>query len=406
MANQDQHEFDDQQEFDEFDNLVDDSSAMMDDDFGFEDTSGRKKRQMVFYIVLLLMASIGGGAAWFLFFRPADTATPLPMPTSEAPVAENMDAPALPPGVTMPEDAANSTPTQDDSGMPPLADDVGNAIPLPPAVEQNAAPKPVGDDMLAEALPPPIGAPADTALPPVTDNTLDVPAADAPINTASPTLPAPTNSGAMVNSAVPEQTAMETPAPVQNTVVPTPTPVAVVPAAPATSPAEVTALQQRLGEMETQIRALTGELQSVKSAAPATTTDSGVSSDAMKTLNEKLDRLTQQVDALDQRTTTFATELQNRANEPVAAVAKTTPAPAKKAAAKPAPRRPTAAPSSVGGWELRSAQPGAAWMGRRGANEMNRYAVGQAVPGLGTIQSVTQEGGQWVVRTTGGTLRQ
>lgn len=421
--NQDQNDLNMQQDFDEFDHLVNDDFDIL-EEMDDADTSGnRRKRQTVFYLVLFFMLAVGGGAAWFLFFRPADTVTPLPMPGGMPPVAESMTAPpaldGLPPGVTTPEENAQSDlreasqqtdepmaalPPALDGMMPPAApsfdsptadqgfdapaNDQGGLIELPPAAEISA---PV-DGTLAEALPPP-SAPDNAQVPQMDP----MEATDA---TTAPVMQQP----AELAPVAPAEFAQD----VQN-------PMAANANNATVNNAEVQQLQQRLGDMETHIQTLTQELQQVRSMnASAATLSSSMSDEQMKELTRKLDRLTQQVDALDQRTTTFAAELQKRADAPVAPiaavdtaasapkkVAKSKAKPAPKAAAKPAPRK-----NAVSGWELRSAQPGVAWLGRQGANEMGRYAVGQNVPGLGTVQDVTQEGGRWIVKTTGGTLRQ
>lgn len=420
MVNQDQNDFDAQQDFDEFDNLVDDNADILDMEYMDEvHSDSRKKRQTIFYLVLVLMIAIGGGAAWFLFFRPADTVTPLPMPGGLPPAAESVTSPpsveGLPPGISTPEETARADMRETSAQEEALPTD--NAMPfdqnedgMPPALEPApvAENQPPVDGTLAEALPPPQDqavAPVATdampaaiepapdfdvnAMPPVQEQApvAEMAPIEAPqdLNTATPAIPAPTGNEAALN-------------------VPATTPVA----APV-SDDTTRQLQQRLAEMEAQVQTLSQELQQVRSAPVSTSTDttSGISAGELQGLNEKLDRLTQQVDALDQRTTTFATELQKRADAPqervaeIAKPAKPKPAPRKAAPKKPAPRA-----TSAGGWELRSAQPGVAWLGRLGASEMGRYAVGQNVPGLGTVQAVTQENGRWIVKTTGGTLRQ
>lgn len=434
MVNQDQNDFNMQQDFDEFDNMVDEELDMLDMDYA-DDSTNRKKRQTIFYIVLVFMIAIGGGAAWFLFFRPADTVTPLPMPGNLPPAAES---PALPPMADGLPVGVSSADTQqpsmdqtdmpplaapDQSGLPPMATDTATNDMLPPMMPaaENAAPV---DGTLAEALPPP-SAPSEAVTAPVTppvasDNNMaqDFAPIDDSLNTASPLIPAPngTHDGlaaqpvdAIASANTATDTIVTAPAPAQD----------VIPMAPvntvessAASNETVQNLQQRLQEMEGQIQSLTQELQTVRNTpvAAAPTTTGAVSDNQVTELNQKLDRLAQQVDALDQRTTTFATELQKRADAPVTAPAIKKPAP-KKAPVKakattPAKAKPAATRAVSGNWELRSAQPGIAWLGKHGSSEMGRYAVGENVPGLGTVQDVSIEGGRWIVKTTGGTLRQ
>ncbi len=57
-------------------------------------------------------------------------------------------------------------------------------------------------------------------------------------------------------------------------------------------------------------------------------------------------------------------------------------------------------------WSLKAAQPGTAWLSPRDSQEIKAYVVGDNIPGLGIIQSIQNEGGQWVVRGTIGEIRQ
>lgn len=56
-------------------------------------------------------------------------------------------------------------------------------------------------------------------------------------------------------------------------------------------------------------------------------------------------------------------------------------------------------------WILRSAQPGSAWLSLGGSNNLRRVAPGDKVQGLGTIVSVRQVAGRWVVEGTEATVR-
>lgn len=382
---------DHQQDFDEFDNLVDDHAESIDDDLGYQDDGGRKKRQAMFYVVLLVILLVGAGGVWFMFLREPDM--PLPMPPQQPPVAENTlpGGEPLPPGVS-PDQTAQETGM--DQPMPPAAD-----ADLPPA----AADAPATADMDA-ALPPaaetPAGDGATTAeaLPPPADMPL-TPTAEAPAADAAPAMPSPTgDQAAVMPPATPEAPAEATPEAMPEAVP--------APSAPETAPTasvDTSAMEKRLVEMDEKIQTLSNELVATKSAMPAAASGDAVSNDQIKALTSKLDKLASQVEALDQRTATLATELQDRANRPAPAIVKPKAVSTPKAAA-PVTRKPAA--TSAAGWELRSAQPGVAWLGRLGSSEMNRYAVGENVPGLGRVQQVSQEGGRWIVKTTGGTLRQ
>lgn len=194
---------------------------------------------------------------------------------------------------------------------------------------------------------------------------------------------------------------------------------------------------ERLVAMETQLQELSATLVNLNNMpAPAASASGGVDNatlEKISALTLQLDQMVSQLDALDQRTTTLATEVQNVATaevpkaptkiekviatkeeeeifEPSLSDEMPKPAtPVKKAAApvkKPVVKK-AAAPAPVRSWELRSAQPGIAWLGRPGSGEMARYAVGENVPGLGTVRSVSQDAnGNWSVNTNGGVIRQ
>jgi hypothetical protein len=63
------------------------------------------------------------------------------------------------------------------------------------------------------------------------------------------------------------------------------------------------------------------------------------------------------------------------------------------------------APMGGGGWVLRSAQPGQAWLSQGGSAELRRVQPGDKVPGLGTVVSVRMSAGRWLVEGTQGSVR-
>ena len=416
----------DQQDFDEFDTLVDDTADTTDDLSFDRPDNGRKKRQAVFYVILVAFIALVGLSVWFVFLRQPETTTAI------TPVAENTTPPSgdLPPGVSSEESANAIPPALDPATGQPInqaaaqnGDQGATIVPVDSAsvnpevaTPQIASPEVAAVDNAAspsatvsstgttvEALPPPI-APTDAttdATAPTGDATLtpvEEPKTDA-VNIA-PSAPDAT-APATDMAALPEPAAIEpvsappvteTPASASDVTAPV--------AAPVASEATNTAIDQRLSQIEEQ----------VKSVSSAAGTSSGASPELaaqLKALTQKLDNLTTQVESLDQRTTNFATELQNRSATSSNDTIQSAPKPVKKAAPKPA-RKPVAkkASAATSSWELRSAQPGVAWLGKPGSGEMSRFAIGQTAPGLGTIQDVSQEGGRWIVKTSGGTLRQ
>jgi intracellular multiplication protein IcmG len=58
-------------------------------------------------------------------------------------------------------------------------------------------------------------------------------------------------------------------------------------------------------------------------------------------------------------------------------------------------------------WVLRSAKPGTAWISEAGSNELRTVSVGETLPGVGKVMSVTKNAeGRWVVNGTTGKVYQ
>lgn len=153
------------------------------------------------------------------------------------------------------------------------------------------------------------------------------------------------------------------------------------------------------------------------------------SADAQKLteLQQKLTDLQQKLDqsetARQEQESTIA-DLQNRLAEAQAKAAKPVAeaAPAKPAAAPAKPKKaakaekpksqdtaatePAEVQKPASPWELRSASEGVAWVAKNGDNQLYRVAVGDELPGIGRITSVTEQGGGWVVTGTNGQIRQ
>ncbi len=435
---------DNQNDFDEFDNLVEEGQTT--DSFDSAPAVKPKKKSSGILIVFLLaLVGVAGGAVWFLFLNPGAQTMMAPEQTAEmaAPVvADN----ALPPGVSpteVPVDPnAAATPGVDPNAVaapsPVDAAVVDPAAPVAPVDAVEATTPPV-DGMTAEALPPP----ADAALMPTPETPVTDP--NAPTATTDATSPAmpPVEQGAPVTpeaatgdtnmiaaqlptpttETAPAEAAVETPVDTATQ----PAVIAPVEAMPAQGSGQIDAASaDRLNKIEQQLQEVSATLSAVQSATPTTQSADPAMNAALQALTEKLDALSKQVSDLDARTSTLAADMRNRAPsaEPAAMIApietNTAETPKQEAtpeAIKPvevkqeAPKKPVVKkaapkPANTSGWELRGAQPGVAWLGRVGSGEMSRYSTGQSVPGLGVIQSVRQESGRWVVKASGGTVRE
>ena len=99
------------------------------------------------------------------------------------------------------------------------------------------------------------------------------------------------------------------------------------------------------------------------------------------------------------------TELPIASLSPVPIVEKITPP---KKVSKPKPKKKTVKKVNRKiNWELRAAQPGKAWISRKGQKtSMKPIVVGDRLEGLGRVTNIAYVNGKWVVTGTSGTIRQ
>ncbi len=98
-----------------------------------------------------------------------------------------------------------------------------------------------------------------------------------------------------------------------------------------------------------------------------------------------------------------------RAVKPSAETAAPAKAPAPKKAAEPKKQASTpkaAAKSGPVSWELRAAQPGRAWVSRRGEREMQSVEPGSSLAGIGQVLRIEYTNGRWTVVGTQGNIQQ
>jgi hypothetical protein len=60
------------------------------------------------------------------------------------------------------------------------------------------------------------------------------------------------------------------------------------------------------------------------------------------------------------------------------------------------------------GWVLKSAQPGQAWIAKKGdtSGDLNSVSVGENIEGIGRVTSIEQVNGVWTIKATRGVIRQ
>ena len=80
---------------------------------------------------------------------------------------------------------------------------------------------------------------------------------------------------------------------------------------------------------------------------------------------------------------------------------------AKKVTKKAAPKkRAPVVKRASSQWELRAAQPGKAWVSKKGQSELQPVMVGDNLDGIGRIQSITYQKNQWIVTGSSGSIKQ
>lgn len=95
-------------------------------------------------------------------------------------------------------------------------------------------------------------------------------------------------------------------------------------------------------------------------------------------------------------------------NLSTAAPAQVKPKVVKKAAPKKssAKKQSSASQKVAPSWELRAAQPGKAWVSKKGSRDIEPVIVGDNLSGVGRIQSISYVSGKWIIQGTSGSIRQ
>jgi hypothetical protein len=134
--------------------------------------------------------------------------------------------------------------------------------------------------------------------------------------------------------------------------------------------------------------------------------------DDIEELNDQLQNLKQEMADIGSRKTTSSasTTEKTTSTAPKAAPKKTTSSSSSSSESKPAPapvkkKAPSTRNATVT-WELRAAQPGKAWVAKKGQNNMQPVIVGDSLAGIGRITAITFDGRRWAVQGTQGRILQ
>lgn len=115
----------------------------------------------------------------------------------------------------------------------------------------------------------------------------------------------------------------------------------------------------------------------------------------VKSLEDKIDFLTTKIGRLENNM---------RMSEKKTSKPSSQPSTASKKVAKASPVKKKAPPKIS--WELRAASPGQAWVSQKGQKELKQIGIGDKLAGVGTIQSISNSNGKWVVTGSSGTITQ
>lgn len=110
-----------------------------------------------------------------------------------------------------------------------------------------------------------------------------------------------------------------------------------------------------------------------------------------------------QIEGMSETITSLKEELANVKSAPKSAKA---PVVAEKAPVKKAAPKKKRVSKPKARWELRAAQPGKAWVSRKGQQNMQPVVIGDTLDGVGRITSISYNGSRWVVQGTSGSIRQ
>lgn len=160
------------------------------------------------------------------------------------------------------------------------------------------------------------------------------------------------------------------------------------------------ALEDRLGRIEKQLSDMAQRAPGENAVNPA--------------VDARLTHIEQELESLSSRKTskTTGTSLADNYRQPTAARHASSRHANKNAAAhghvkKAASVKPVkAAEPAAETWVLRAATPGVAWVAKDATStDLRRVREGDALPGIGTVRSISQNGDSWVVVGSNGTIR-
>lgn len=165
--------------------------------------------------------------------------------------------------------------------------------------------------------------------------------------------------------------------------------------------ADLSALQNQLSRLNNRMDEMNNRISDLERGR-----SSGSANVDLSRIETAIERLERRIDSM------ASTSSQQIAavNPPSSSASATKSAPVQKASApaSPAPKKATrkSSPPAARNWELRGASPDQAFIAKKRGGTLQTVRVGDRVAGLGTIRFIGLEKGSWVVKSSGGTIRQ
>ena len=174
----------------------------------------------------------------------------------------------------------------------------------------------------------------------------------------------------------------------------------------AASAARIEELETRLEQMESRFRARIDELEGVIERKDSQI--AGLQDQVSQQIQKQKSTTTNLVPSASPSPKGTKTETSADTQQKPSSASASNSAPNSGSPAATTTRRaaPSSSTSSRIEWTLRSAQPGKAGLSAKNSRDIVFVEIGSTLPGLGTIQSISMEGGRWVVRGSGGIVRQ
>lgn len=402
-----------------------DTDSMDDDDWGDEDSDdapadpiakGKKGSSSKLLLPVLLLVALGGGGAYYytqILSKPqplggAQNQNNVADQTMNAPEPDMDIAIPMPSPITEPsqDEFQNEQPTQPTMSLADIESEYpgqDNSMNNEPSMQIEPAPANQDPNVLT---PMPNIASMDEDVNTGADITnLDEPMANDDQMVMANDISEPTEMPIMDDNQPDMQiTAPDMPEPaiMEDTIAPNNSVESPTPAVTASNQNEINEIQEKNSELSNQLSNMEDSVQQKDSQISALSKE-------LEDLKKQLAQKEKQIKDSESRIAALEKSVneQKSSTKTASAPAEPKPAPAKTASPTPASKPVPAKTAEISPqWELRSAQPGKAYVAIKGSNNVLVVENGDTLQGIGKIQSIAVENSLWVVRGTQGKIVQ